>query len=181
MRWVLYTLASLLGLLLIAVMALLVMGGGRGESRLQASIEIDRPATTVFAWLIEPARQKSWVGWLIDIRNIQSASPGAAGARDIWVMEDRNNGNQRMEITVDVTRVETPRRVESRLHAPGGFDGTVDYTLDELSADRTRLTYTATYRYDHWLAKILEPVIRRSAQGKLEEDLARLKQRAEAE
>ena len=35
--------------------------------------------------------------------------------------------------------------------------------------------------YEHWLAKLLEPVISRSAQQKLEEDLQRLKQQAEAE
>ncbi len=180
MRWLLYTLAGVVGLVVIAVLVLLAMGGGRGESHLSATIEIDRPATTVFAWVSEPSRQKAWVGWLVDVRPVKFAGPGV-GARDVWVMEDRNNNNQLMEITVDVTRVDAPHLLESRLTAPAGFDGMVAYRLDQVSASRTRLTYTATFHFQHWLAKLLEPVIRRSAQHKLEEDLARLKQRAEAE
>ncbi len=61
-----------------------------------------------------------------------------------------------------------------------GFTGTVTYELQPLDASRTQLTYRAAFEYDHWLAKLLEPVINRSARQKSVEDLARLKQLAEA-
>ncbi len=180
MRWMLYIVGSLVALVLVAVIVLLLIGGGRGEGQHRASIEIERSPAVVFPWLSEPARQKAWVGWLVDIRSAQTAGPGAP-ARDVWVMEDRNNNGQRMEVLVEVTRADAPRRLEAALQAPGAFAGTETYALDEIAPGRTRLTHTATFRYDHWLAKLLEPVITRSAQGKLEEDLARLKQRVEAE
>jgi hypothetical protein len=57
----------------------------------------------------------------------------------------------------------------------------VTYELQPIDAERTRLHYRSAYKFHHWLARIFEPVISRSAQQKLDEDLARLKQRAEAE
>ncbi len=96
-------------------------------------------------------------------------------------MEDRNNNNQRMNINSEVTRLEPDRLLETRLNAPEGFTGTVLYQLQPIDANRTRLSYTADYKFDHWLAKLLEPMISRSAKQKLDEDIARLKQKAEAE
>jgi uncharacterized protein YndB with AHSA1/START domain len=165
---------------LVAVLVLLLLGGGRGESRLQATVEIARPASVVFDWITQPARVQSWVGWLVEI---QLLTPGAqaVGSREVWVMEDRNNNNQRMEITSEVISVEKDRALSTRLRALGGFEGTVSYALEPVGSSRTRLQYLGDYKYEHWLAKLLGPVIARSAQQKLEEDLARLKQLAEAE
>jgi uncharacterized protein YndB with AHSA1/START domain len=180
MKWVLYIIAALAGIVILAVIALLVIGGGRGEAQLTTSVEIARPAPVVFRWITEPERVKAWVGWLVDIRPL---TPGQAGigAREVWVMEDRNNNSQRMDIESQVTRLEADRLVESRLSAAEAFTGTVTYELQPVDANHTRLTYRGTFKYEHWLAKLLEPVITRSARQKLEEDLLRLKQKAEAE
>ena len=180
MKWLLYVMAGLVGIVVLAVVVLLALGGGRGEGTHETSVEIARPASVVFAWITEPDRVKSWVGWLIDINSLTPGKAGV-GAREIWVMEDRNNNNQRMDIEAEVTRLETDRLLETRLNAPGGFTGTVTYELLPLDANRTRLVYRGTFKYEHWLAKLLEPVISRSAQHKLEEDLERLRQKAEAE
>jgi len=180
MKWLLYVVAGLVAVVILAVVVLLALGGGRGESSHETSVEIARPARIVFTWISEPDRVKSWVGWLIDIKSL---TPGkaAVGARQIWVMEDRNNNNQRMDIETEVTQLETDRLLEARLNVPGAFTGTVTYELQPLDPNRTRLVYRGTFKYEHWLAKLLEPVISRSAQQKLEEDLERLKQKAEAE
>jgi uncharacterized protein YndB with AHSA1/START domain len=180
MKWLLYVAVAVVGVVLLAVLVLLMLGGGRGESRLQATIEISKPAAVVFDWITEPRRVQSWVGWLIEI---QSLTPGdqAVGSRELWVMEDRNNNNQRMEIASEVIALDRNRALSTRLSSPGGFEGTITYSLEPISADRTRLQYLGDYRFEHWLARLLEPVISRSAQQKLEEDLARLKQLAEAE
>jgi uncharacterized protein YndB with AHSA1/START domain len=180
MKWVLYVFAGLGALVLLAVVVLLALGGFRGQSRLVRTIEIARPPEVVFAWISEPERLKVWVGWLVDIQT-ETPPPVAVGSRNVWVMEDRNNNNQRMDIHTEVTRLEPDRLLEARLSVPAGFTGTVTYELQPIDARRTHLTYRATYHFEHWLAKLLEPVISRSAQQKLNDDLNRLKQRVEAD
>ncbi len=81
MKWVLYLLAGAVGLIALAVVVLLVMGGGRGESRLVTDVEIARPANVVFTWITEPERVKSWVGWLIEIQSLTPSSAAVERAR----------------------------------------------------------------------------------------------------
>jgi uncharacterized membrane protein len=180
MRWLLYALAGIGGLLVVAVIVLLFLGGFRGESRLVAQIDIAKPAGTVFAWVSQPAKLKSWVGWMVDVRDLTPSQSGV-GSRQVWVMEDRNNNNQLMNIASEVTRHEPDRVLESRVSAAEGFTGEVRYELEPIDASKTKLTYVANYKFEHWLAKLLEPIISRSAQQKLEEDLQRLKQQVEKE
>ena len=180
MRWILYLLAGVVGLVVLAVIVLLVIGGARGDAQFVRSVEIARPAAVVFRWISEPERLKSWVGWLVEIQTLTPA-PATVGARSVWVMEDRNNNNQRMDIHTEVTRVESDRLLETKIEAREGFTGIVTYELQPIDAQRTHLTYRASFQYHHWLAKLLEPVISRSANQKLQEDLQRLKQKAEAE
>jgi uncharacterized protein YndB with AHSA1/START domain len=180
MKWIVYTLAAIAGLIVLAIVVLLAIGGGRGEGRYLTTVEISQPANVVFRWVTEPQRIKSWVGWLVEIRSLTPGKEGV-GARAVWVMEDRNNNNQRMEIAAVYTRYEPERLIEASLDVPQGFTGTVVYELEPLDASRTRLTYRANYQYHHWLAKLLEPVISRSARQKMDEDLLRLKQKAESE
>lgn len=179
MKWLLYLGAGVLALLVVAVVVLLAIGGGRGESRLAATVDIDRSAPVVFEWVTRPERLKSWVGWLIEVRT-QSPSATEVGSQQVWVMEDRNNNNQRMDIHSEVIRLDPDRLLTTRQRAAEGFTGEVTYELQPLDASRTRLTYRAEYHFEHWLARLLGPIITRSAQQKLEEDLARLKQQAEA-
>jgi uncharacterized protein YndB with AHSA1/START domain len=129
MKWVLYVLAGLGGLVAIAVAILLALGGGRGVGEYETSVEIARPAPVVFTWITEPDRVKSWVGWLVDIKRLTPENPGV-GLREIWVMEDRNNNNQRMDILQEVVRHEPNRLIESRLDVPGGFSGAVVMELE---------------------------------------------------
>ena len=180
MKWLMYVLAAIAGLFGIALIVLLFLGGGRGQGRYVHSIDISRPPATVFAWVSRPEKLKSWVGWMVDIRDLTPDRVGV-GAKHGWVMEDRNNDDQRMDIEAEVTRYEPDRMVESRVQAAELFSGEVRYELEPMAASRTRLTYRASFQYEHWLAKLLEPVISRSAQHKLEEDMARLKQQIEAE
>jgi len=96
-------------------------------------------------------------------------------------MEDRNNNNQRMDIEAQVTRFEPDRLLAAHLAVPAAFTGDVSYEQQPVDGKRTRLVYRGNFKYEHWLAKLLEPLISRSARQKLEGDLARLKQHAEAE
>jgi uncharacterized protein YndB with AHSA1/START domain len=179
MKWIKYAALGFGAIVLVALVVLVAMGGGRGTSQLRATIDIARPAPVVFRWISEPERLKAWVGWLVDVRSLtpEHATPGA---RQVWVMEDRNNNNQRMDIASEVVRVEADRSLTANLTAAQGFTGAVTYDLAPTGADTTRLTYTADYTFDHWLARLLNPIITRAAQQKLDEDLARLKLKAEA-
>ena len=179
MKWVLYALAGIGGLIVVCVAVLLFLGGFRGESRLVATVDIAKPPGTVFPWLLQPEKLKSWVGWMVDVRSLTPGLTGV-GARQVWVMEDRNNNNQRMDIASEITRADADRLLEAKVSAAEGFTGEVRYELESVDSNRTKLTYRATYKFEHWLAKLLEPVISRSAQQKLEEDLQRLKQQVEA-
>jgi uncharacterized membrane protein len=179
MKWILYLAGSVVGLLAIAIVVLLVLGA-LSERRIDATVDIDRPADAVFAWVTEPRRLQAWIGWLIDIRNV-TPQQGLVGSRQVWVMEDRNNNNARMEIETEFVIYRPGQALNARLNAPGAFTGAVDYVLEPLGPNRTRLKYSMSYDYQMWLARLLEPIIARSARQKLEEDLARLKQRAEAE
>lgn len=177
MKWMLYVLAGIGGLLVVAVVVLLALR--QDETRFRESVEIARPAPVVFTWITEPARIKGWIGWLVEIRLLTPQTTGV-GERQVWVMEDRNNNNQHMNIDAEITEYHPGRRMQARVSAQEGFTGVISYDLEALGPDRTRLTYVGTFQYQHWLAKLLEPVISRSARQKLQEDLARLKQAAEA-
>lgn len=176
MKWVRYAGLGLSASLLVGIATLWMLS--HGNSRLEAHVEIEQPPEVVFTWVTEPERVKRWLGWLKEIRPV-TPQQDVVGARQIWVMEDRNNGNQLMEIDTELVSYDEPRSVTSRLTAAEGFTGTVSYDLQPVGAERTRVRYVGSYEFEHWLAKLLEPVITRSAQQKLEEDLARLKREAE--
>lgn len=179
MKWLLYALAGVGGLLVICVIVLLFLGGYRGESRLVASIDIARPPGTVFPFITQPEKLKSWVSWLVEVKEVAPAGTGSH-AKQVWVMEDRNNNNQLMNIETEIVQSDPGRLLEVNVAAAMGFTGNIRYELESGDNQRTRLTYIGHYKFDHWLAKLFEPLISRSAQQKLEGDLQRLKQQVEA-
>jgi uncharacterized protein YndB with AHSA1/START domain len=179
MKWLGYVAAAIAGVVVVAVLVLLVLGA-RSDHRIAGTVDIAQPPDVVFQWITEPQRLMAWVGWLVDVQMVTPAQE-QVGARQVWVMEDRNNGNQRMNIEAEIVTYEPSQRLTARLSAADAFTGSVDYGLARLDATRTRLTYSMSYEYEQWFVKLLEPLIARAAQQKLDEDLARLKQRAEAE
>jgi hypothetical protein len=60
-----------------------------------------------------------------------------------------------------------------------GFKVDARYDLIE-SGDGTFFSYACISRYEHPLARLMEPVVTREAQKKIEGDLARLKSLVEA-
>jgi uncharacterized protein YndB with AHSA1/START domain len=174
-----YALVGVVALLVLAIAVLLIMGA-RSDHQIAASVEIARPADVVFTWITDPPRLQSWVGWLVEVRNM-TPQQAQVGARQLWVMEDRNDNNQRMDIQTEYVTYLPNQNLNARLNSPGAFTGSVDYRLEPIGSDRTRLSYTMAYEYDNWFVRLLEPLIAMSAQQKLEEDLARLKEQAESE
>jgi uncharacterized protein YndB with AHSA1/START domain len=177
MKWVKLGAAVVVGALALAVIVLLVLGRRESAGRLQGAIEIDRPPSEVFAWITQKDKLTRWVGWLVDVRE---NGPVGVGARRVWVMDDPNM-KQRIEIISDVEAYEPPRRLRVRTSMPGGFDGTATYTLVDLGQGRTRLEADSQFHFQHWLARLLKPLVARHARRKMHDDLARLKSLAEAE
>ena len=120
MKWILIVLGSLVGLLVLGVVTLLAMGTSKDANRMTNSIVIHQKPETVWPWLYKPDKVKQWVTWLVDIREEGSGEP-MVGGKAIWIMEDRNNGNQRMEITGTVKAIEPGLHIEIALSAPEGF------------------------------------------------------------
>ena len=177
MKWLAWGVAGLLGLVLVMVGVLWVLGR-RGEAgRVQASIDVDRPPAEVWEWITEPKKEKAWVSWLVEVK---ADGPVQVGSHQVWVMEDRNNSNERVEIGSVATAVEPGHRLDVRLSAPGMFTGDAVYTLRDLGHGRTGLAVDSRYRYDMAFARLMEPLITPSAKKKFVEDLARLKTLAES-
>ncbi len=61
MKWLLYALAGIGAIIGIGLIILLMLGGLRGESRHVASVDIAKPAATVFTWISDPVKMKSWM------------------------------------------------------------------------------------------------------------------------
>lgn len=177
MNWIKKIALVLAGLVVLAVLGLLAAGQRADANRLDVSVEIGRPAAEIWPWLIEPAKLTQWVSWLKRVRQI---SPGAdgVGAREQWVMEDRNNGNAEMLIESVSTVYEPHRRLAARLSSQEAFTGDFRYELAD-AGGKTTVRALGVYQYQHWLAKLLEPLITPEARKKLVGDLAALKRLVE--
>jgi uncharacterized protein YndB with AHSA1/START domain len=168
MKKLLRGLGILAGVVALLVVVLLALGMREGAGTVRASLEIGRPVAQVWPWLHDPEKLKAWVGWLLEVKQ---ESP----TRQIWVMEDRNNKNARMEMTCDIITDEKPRRMVVQVSVPGGFEGETVFTLTPLGPERTKLEQTGKFSFDHWFAKLMTPVIVYSAGNKVADDLAGLK------
>lgn len=164
---------ALVGLLVLAVATLWAMGLRPGAGSMKASIEIAAPRETVWTWVTEPAHLKGWVGWVVDVKRRDEKHL-------TWVMRDENNNNAPMEIEDTLLESRPPEYVRTRMTVAGSFDGTNEFRLTALGPGRTRLDSYSVYKYDHWLAKLVEPMISKAAEDKLVQDLNRLKSQMEA-
>jgi uncharacterized protein YndB with AHSA1/START domain len=172
MKWILIVVGSLLGLLLLGAVALFAMGAGADANRMTSSIVIHQKPETVWPWLYEPDKVKQWVSWLVEAHG--SGTP-AVGGKDIWIMEDRNNNNARMEITRVIRAVEPARRLQVWLSAPEGFHGASVSTLTALPDGSTRLDSDSRYEFDNAFARFMTPLVMWQARKKMVDDQAHLR------
>ena len=174
MQTVFIVLASLAGLLALAVGGLYVAGRlGNGATH-ETSIEIAAPPGRVWRFLVDPERVKSWVGGLKTIESLTPDKGLEIGARDRLLVEV---GGKEHEIFSEVTQVETGRMVEQQLSQAGplAWQEVARFTIEPIGENRVRFVVTASYTYTSFPGIVMEPVIRIAARKKLAEDLARLK------
>ncbi len=178
MKWLRYGALALVGLIALVVLVLLALGQSKDAGRLTGSIEISRSPQELWPWLTEPEKMKSWIGWLVEVRRL-TPPPDGVGSKAVWVMEDHNNNNERMEITDEVVEYDPPRRIKVRFSSALGFDGDGVFSLTDLGNGRTRVDQIGEYRFHQWLTKLMLPLIMHSAGSKAVEDMQRLKSKAE--
>src|SRR4051794_15818997 len=110
MKWIKIVLGALLALILLATASLAIAGMRPDANRMIAGIVIRQKPAAIWPWLYRPEKVKQWVSWLVEVRE---EGPGELkpGGKAVWVMEDRNNNNQRMQITGVVDSVELNRKL----------------------------------------------------------------------
>jgi uncharacterized protein YndB with AHSA1/START domain len=176
MKWVIRIVGGLAAILLLAVGVLFAMTFRSDAGRIHASTEIVAPRDQVWAWVNDPDKLKQWISWLVDVRTDR---PMGVGAKRVLVMKDENNGGQLMEIEGACRESNPPERIVMQLSAAGAFDGDATYALTDLGNGRTRLSVENRYSFGSGFARLMEPLIARLAQKKMEMDVAHLKQLAE--
>lgn len=178
-KWLAIVGGGLLGILALAVLALLAMGLRPGAGTITGEVVIERRPAEVWPWIVDGERLMEWIGWLTEVDDLTPGVEGV-GARRRWVMIDPTMDDQRVEIMGEITAYEPERRSTMSIESPGMFSGWGTYELVDLGGGRTRVEYVSEYSLDSWFGRLLEPLVTPQASAKAVDDLARLKERVEA-
>ncbi|MEO8596962.1 MAG: SRPBCC family protein [Candidatus Solibacter sp.] len=177
-KWTKIVLITLAAVILLPVAGLAIAGALPGSGHMVATVTIHRKPEEVWPWLYRKEHVMQWVSWLVEIRE----EPGEpqAGKSGVWVMEDQDNNNERVEFTGTVQAVEPYRRINLKLDAPGGIHGFTEYRLTPLADGSTRFDSDSRYVLESAFARFMLPLIYWQANKKVVGDMARLKALIEA-
>ncbi len=139
-------------------------------------IDIDRPAEQVYAFVTDPTRFPEWQQGVVS-GGIKEAGPPAVGSH--CQMVRRIGGADRPSISV-LTKLEPPTSWAVR-----GIDGPiralVDVTVQPIDETRSQVAIDVDFQ-GHGIGRILVPLlVRRQAAKEMPGNLARLKDRLEAQ
>jgi len=133
------------------------------------SAEIDAPADTVFAFLVDPANLPRWMGGIV------SAQPLTDGPVRVGSMARvvRELLGQRITADVRLTAIEPGRHVSLTTSASAmRVDAALDVTpLDE---HRSRVTFAMDVEAENVFMKAVEPMVAQAAEGDIGSSLERL-------
>jgi len=139
------------------------------------TVEVERPAADVFAYITDPTRFNEWQKGVVD-GHLDTPDAPAVGTRCFTTR--RIGGANRASIS-ELTHIEPPRRWGVR-----GIDGPiraiVDLNVESLSEHMSRLTIALDFE-GHGIGKLLVPlVVRREARQEMPTNLSTLKSRLES-
>jgi uncharacterized protein YndB with AHSA1/START domain len=177
MKWIKLSIVSILGIILLATAALAIAGMGTNANRMRCSLVIRQKPAAIWPWLYEPDKVKQWVTWIVEVRSEGEPVPGG---KMVWVMEDRNNGNARMEIQAIVQAVEPGHKLAVELSATEAFRGTSTYSLTEQPDGSTLMVSDSQYRFDNAFARFMTPLVLWQAKKKMVSDMDHLRTLVEA-
>jgi uncharacterized protein YndB with AHSA1/START domain len=182
MKWIVGTLAGLIALVVLGIVALWLYGLRAEAGRSAGEVVIDRPPAQVFRWLTDDEKLKKWIGGLSEIRQVAAPPNGGEIGRKFRMTESYKGQGVEMESVV--TKYEQDQAISIRVSSmddpTNGFTETADYTLNDLGG-KTRLRLEGQASYFGLVPRLFEPMITPKATEKLAEDLARLKRLAESE
>jgi hypothetical protein len=135
----------------------------------QHSVAIPRPPEDVFPWLFEEDKVPQWTSRLEAYELLGDGAIGD-GARIRQVLTVKG---QRLEVVMVISSYDPPRAAESRFTLQG-VDVVTSY---ELAGDGggTQLTQTLDGHASSFKARMLLPVVKPHLEGKLQDDLERLR------
>jgi uncharacterized protein YndB with AHSA1/START domain len=139
--------------------------------RIEFSVDIDRPASEVFAFLTDAEKLPQWQAGAIEA---EWQGERAAGAR---VREVRKFLGRRMESELEVTAYEPDRRLGLKV-----LSGPVPFSVDQRLEPRnggTRLTFVGEGEPGGFF-RLAEPLVARTAERQFKSDYATLKDLLEA-
>jgi len=143
-------------------------------SDIRESIEIDRTAEDVFAYLDEHERHKEWQDQIVSAR-VESDGPIRVGTR---VIETRRMPGGERDFSYEITEHDPPRRSAFRvLNGPVRAKGVI--TVEPLGESRSRVTLELDFE-GSGAGRLLLPVVRREARKQVPKDQQKLKQQLES-
>ena len=140
------------------------------------SIEIDRKAEDVFAYLDDVERHGEWQEQIVAVER-QDDGPLRVGSR---VKETRRVPGGNRTMTYEVTEHNPPRQSSFRvLDGPIRADGTI--SIEPIGdGSRSRLTITIDFKGHGLAGKVLLPVAKGQARKQIPKDQARMKELLES-
>jgi uncharacterized protein YndB with AHSA1/START domain len=167
--------AAIIAALFIVTMTVLSRRPGAGRN--EYTIVIDRAPAEVFPWITEPYRLTRWVDGLESSTPLKGDSAvRGAKSRDVVLA-----GGKRYTFVTEIVEIKRDTMLVTRSDSdPKGFSIRAMYELVP-SGPGTRLHYVGTADYESVFAQVMEPIVTRRAQGKIEADMKHLKELIEAQ
>jgi hypothetical protein len=138
------------------------------------SVEVDRPAAEVFAYVTDPTRFMEWQNGVVD-GHMQSNGPPSVGDK---CLSTRRVGFAERPVSSEVTHIDPPTAWGVR-GVDGPIRAAVNVTVDPLDGnERSRVSVTIDFT-GHGIGKLLVPFVVRQARKEMPANLRRLKRRLE--
>ena len=138
------------------------------------SIEINRPAEEVFAYLEQVDRHNEWQGSLVST-TVETDGPTRVGTR---VVERRHIPGGTQDFSYEVTELDPPRKSSFRgtvgLIRPAGT-----YTVDPIGESRSRMSSELDLE-GHGIGKLFAPLALRQAAKQVPADQEKFKELLES-
>ena len=177
-KWTKIVLLTLTAIIVLPIAAVAVAGALPDSDHMVTSTVIRQKPEAIWPWLYQKDKVMQWVSWLVEIREAEGEPH--VGKSGVWVMEDQNNNNARVEFTGTVTGLELHRRIDIDLVAPQAFKGHTTYRLTPLPDGSTRFDSDSRYVFDNAFARFMSPLIYWQAKKKMVADQQHLKALIEA-
>ena len=131
------------------------------------SVELSKPPTEVFRWLLEEDKVPQWTS---DLQSYSVDGPLAQGAHIRQTLDVAGG----LRLNLEITRYDPPNGAETQFET-NGVKITSAYILESVDGGGTRLTQTLDAKAGGIAARMLIPVVQGRLEKKLTGDLDRLR------